>query len=211
MAKAEPRSITRRSLLAALALLPLPAAAAPLPAVAAPLAPSPSPDPIYAAVAAHERAHAGLIGFADTLAAAELAAWHAPRGQRRAANKRLRQAYADQQRLGGILDDATQRFAATVPTTLQGAAAALAYVRTHSVEGCPMCEEEECKTLLGSVEQAICRAAGLPIPAASQGGGQSIGRGTSRSLCPDGAKRRSECSFARPAALSPKIPEPSNI
>ena len=58
MAKAEPRSITRRSLLAALSLLPLPAAAAPFSAAAAPLAPSPVPDPIFAAIAAHERAHA---------------------------------------------------------------------------------------------------------------------------------------------------------
>jgi hypothetical protein len=27
-----------------------------------------------------------------------------------------------------------------------------------------MCEEEECMTLLGSTEHAICRAAGLPVP-----------------------------------------------
>jgi hypothetical protein len=91
---------------------------------------------------------------------------HAPRGERRAANRRLKEAYAEQQRLGDLLDDATQRFAATVPQTLGGAAAALAYVRAHYAEGCPICEEEECMTLFASIEQAICRAAGLPMAVA---------------------------------------------
>jgi len=159
------KPITRRSLLAALALIPLPVAAVPLAAPA-------EPDPVFAAIAAHERAYAGLIGYADTLAAAEQTAWHAPRGQRRAANKRLKAAYAEQQRLGDILGDATPRFAATVPQTLTGAAAALAYVRRHYAGGCPICEEEECMTLFASIEQAICRAAGLPVPAGVRAGSQ---------------------------------------
>src|SRR5438552_4021856 len=103
MSKAEPRSITRRSLLAALALPVIPA----LPLAAAPVAApdfagAPSglpPDPIFAAIEAHARACADLEGFADQLAAAEQAAWHAPRGQRRAANQRLKEAYAAQGRL----------------------------------------------------------------------------------------------------------------
>ena len=118
-------------------------------------------------MAAHERAYAGLAGFADTLAAAEQAAWHAPRGARRAANRRLKEAYAEDRRLGAILSDAEKRFVATVPQTLPGAAAALAYVRRHYAEGYPICEEEEFVTLLGAIEQAICRAAGLPLPAAA--------------------------------------------
>jgi hypothetical protein len=49
------KPITRRSLLAALALIPLPVAAVPLAAPA-------EPDPVFAAIAAYERAYAGLIG-----------------------------------------------------------------------------------------------------------------------------------------------------
>lgn len=152
-------------MLAAFALIPLPAAPVPLSAAAAPLAPSPEPDPVFAAIAAHQRAYAGLAGFADTLAAAEQAAWRAPRGERRAANKRLKEAYAEERRVGNILSDAEERFVATVPQTLQGAAAALAYVRMHYAEGYPICEEQEFMTLLASIEQAICRAAGLPLAA----------------------------------------------
>jgi hypothetical protein len=162
MAKAEPRSITRRSLVAALALPAIAAVpAAVIPAVSAPAA---EPDPVFAAIEAHRRAYDDLDAFADELAAAEQAAWHAPRGQRRAANKRLKEAYAAQGRLCDILDDATARFVATVPHTLAGAAAALAYVRELYADGYPMCEEEECMTLLASTEAAICRAAGLPVP-----------------------------------------------
>jgi len=175
MAEAEPRSITRRSLVAALALpavavLPVvPALSAP--ALAAPdFAGAPSglhaePDPIFAAIEQHRRAYDDLNAFADELAAAEQAAWHAPRGRRRAANKRLKEAYAAQGRLCDILDDATARFVAIVPQTLAGAAATLAYVRERYAQGYPMCEEEEeCMTLLASTECAICRAAGLPAP-----------------------------------------------
>lgn len=50
-----------------------------------------------------------------------------------------------------------------MPRTLQGAAAALRYVRAHCAEGYAMCEEEETITLLGSTEIAIRRAAGLPV------------------------------------------------
>jgi hypothetical protein len=56
------------------------------------------------------------------------------------------------------LNEATERFVATVPQTLHGAAAALAYVRERYDQGYPMCEEEECMTLIASTEQAICRA-----------------------------------------------------
>jgi hypothetical protein len=122
------------------------------------------PDPIFAAIEAHVRACAELEAHVPVLAAAEQAAWHAPRGQRRAANARLKAEYATQGRFCDLLGQATERFVATVPHTLEGAAAALAYVRAHYAEGYPMCEEEECMTLLASTEQAICRTAGLPVP-----------------------------------------------
>jgi hypothetical protein len=78
-----------------------------------------------------------------------------PRGSRRAANRRLKQAYAEERRFGDALGAATERFVATIPDTLQGAAAALAYVRERYAEGYPMCEEEECMTLFASTEAAI--------------------------------------------------------
>jgi hypothetical protein len=174
MAQAKHDSITRRSLFAALAI---PVAAAPLatasaralapPDVAAAptgLRPPAPPDPILAAIAAHLRACAELEAHVPVLAAAEQAAWHAPRGQRRAANKRLKQEYAAQGRFCDLLGQATASFVATVPLTLEGAAAALGYVREHYAEGYPVCEEEECLALFASTEIAICRAAGLPMP-----------------------------------------------
>jgi hypothetical protein len=161
MAKAEPRSITRRSLVAAFAL---PVAAVPsFPIVAS------EPDPIFAAIEAHRGAYAKLNTFLAELAAVEQAAWHAPRGQRRAANKRLAEAYAIERRFGNLESDAVERFVSTIPQTLQGAATALAYVRERSAEGYPMCEEAECMTLLASIEHAICRAAGITVQAAGSG------------------------------------------
>lgn len=174
MAQAKPDSITRRGILSAFTVLPAavamaaPVAAAAPSALLAPQAPdvaaassglrAPSPpDPIYAAIDAHARALAGLESFADTLAEAEQAAWHAPRGQRRAANKRLKEAYATERRLGDGVSDAEDHFVTTVPATLSGAVAALAYVRAHYARGYPMCEEEESNALLGSIETAIRR------------------------------------------------------
>ena len=167
MAQAKHDSITRRALLSGAAvavpaaIMPAVVLAVPATAVAVPAA---APDPIFAAIAAHARAYDDLTAFAPELAAAEQAAWHAPRGARRAANKRLKQAYGEERRFGGILGDATERFVETIPQTLEGAAAALAYVRERYAEGYPMCEEEETMALLAATEHAICRAAGLPAP-----------------------------------------------
>jgi hypothetical protein len=175
MAQAKQDSITRRALLsgaaAAVPVAVIPAAVLGSPALAAPdFASAPSglpapPDPIFAAIEAHARACADLDAHVEVLAAAEQAAWHAPRGARRAANKRLKEEYSAQGRLCDLLGQQTERFVETVPHTLHGAAAALAYVRAHYAEGYPMCEEEECMTLLASIEHAICSAAGLPEPA----------------------------------------------
>src|SRR3954452_15160513 len=161
MAQAKRESITRRGILSALTLLPATSLATPdfasAPSGLPTAAPSALPDPIFAAIDAHARALADLEGFGDELAAAEQTAWHALRGQRRAANKRLKEAYATERRLGDAVSDTEDRFAATVPATLSGAAAALAYVRGHYARGYPMCGEEEGHTLLGSIETAIRR------------------------------------------------------
>src|ERR1043165_3769136 len=101
MAQAKHHSITRRSLFGALAA---PFATAAAPALPAPgfaaaepgLRSLPPPDPIFSVIAAHARAGAELDAHVPVLAAAEQAAWHAPRGQRRAANKRLKQDNAAQ-------------------------------------------------------------------------------------------------------------------
>src|SRR5256885_12776867 len=127
MAQAKRESITRRGILSALTLLPAAAALATPDFASAPsgLQPRPAPslpDPIFAAIDAHARALTGLEGFGDELAAAEQAAWHAPRGQRRAANKRLKEAYAAQGLLCDALGETAGRFFTTVPATLVGAA-----------------------------------------------------------------------------------------
>jgi hypothetical protein len=172
MAQAKHDSITRRALFGALAMPVAAASITPSSAFASPdvaAAPSglqpPPHDPIFATIAAHRQACAELEAHVPVLAAAEQAAWHAPRGQRRAANKRLKEEYAAQGRFCDLLGQATERFVATVPDTLEGVVAALAYVREHYASGYPVCEEEEeCMALFESTEIAICRAAGLPMP-----------------------------------------------
>jgi hypothetical protein len=156
MAKAEPRSITRRSLFAALGLPVLPAlldAALPLPES------QPVPEPVFALIEAHKRAYAEFIAVLNDLAIAEQAAWHAPRGKRRAANAALKQAYAAERHFGCLEGDALERLLSTVPQTLDGAVAALRYAREWFEQGHSL-EEEDYVTLIGSVERAICRAAG---------------------------------------------------
>src|SRR5947209_11386865 len=171
MAQAKHDSITRRALFGALAV---PVAAAPVPIVAAPdfalvssglqaAAVPAASDPIFAAIGAHARACAELEAHIPMLAAAEQAAWHAPRGQRRSANKRLKEEYAAQGRFCDLLGQATERFVATVPSTFEGIVAALAYVREHYAKGYPVCEEEEAIALMASIETTIRRAANLPL------------------------------------------------
>jgi hypothetical protein len=166
MAQAKHDPITRRALLSGAAAVPA-VLAAPVAALAAPAALNSlvaAPDPIFAAIAAHARAYADINGILDDLATAEQAAWNAPRGARRAANKRLAEVYATERRFGGIERDATARFVKTIPQTLGGAAAALRYVREHFEEGYSLCEEDGTMALLASTECAICKAAGLPVP-----------------------------------------------
>jgi hypothetical protein len=162
MAKAESRSITRRSLLsgaaAAVPAMVMPAAVT-IPAAAAVTiaAPGIAPDPIFAAIEAHVRAYKEFVAVLDDLAVAEQTAWHAPRGQKRAANKQYAEARAAERRFGDLEDDALDRLVETIPQTLEGAVAVLAYVRERYQQNHSM-EEQGLMALLGSVEQAICRA-----------------------------------------------------
>jgi hypothetical protein len=61
--------------------------------------------------------------------------------------------------------DAFAGLVATVPQTLAGAAAMLAYVGEWLAEGHFLYDEDETITLLASIKCAVCRVAGLPIPA----------------------------------------------
>src|SRR5438477_6758724 len=118
MAQAKHDSITRRAWLSGVAALVPAAAIASAPALAPGFAAaqpglqpaSPPPDPIFAAIASHARACAELDAHLPVLAAAEQAAWHAPRGKRRAAKARLKQEYAAQGRFCELLGEATERF-----------------------------------------------------------------------------------------------------
>src|SRR4051795_11398916 len=113
--------ITRRSLVAAFALPLIPAGATP-PALPAPSLPAPASDPAFAAISAHVQAFHEFTAVLDALAVAETQAWHAPRGQRRAARKRLALARADEQRFSDLEFRAFAALVATVPQTLAGAA-----------------------------------------------------------------------------------------
>ena len=169
MAKAEPRSITRRSLVAAFVLPALPS----LPPNAAPFAdepaPTPStsslqPDPVFAAIAEHLRAYNAFNGVLDDLATAEHAAWHAPCGARRTANRRLKQARVVEAHFSDLETEAVEHFIATVPQTLHGVAAALRYVREHWDEGYPLWDDARAMTFIATIERAVCRVAGLSAP-----------------------------------------------
>lgn len=169
MAQAKHASITRRAILsggAALvaAALPIAPIAAPAATQAAASIPGPLPDPILAAIAAHVRAYDAFNGILDDLAVAEYAAWHAPRGARRAANRLLKQAYAAEAHFGDLEAEAVERFIATVPQSLHGVAAALRYVRERHDEGYPLWDDEHAMTFIATIERAVCRAAGLPAP-----------------------------------------------
>lgn len=160
MAQANRHSITRRSLLSGVAVIPV--AAMPIAAVSAPATTTVTAltpralDPVFAAIEAHVRALAEFNAVLDDLAAAEQASWHAPRGARRVANKRLAAAHAAERRFGDTESDAFSRFVATVPQTLDGAIAALRYVRGRLERD--TWEEDECVTFLVSLEECLAQA-----------------------------------------------------
>ncbi len=160
MAQAKHDSITRRALLSGAAaavpaaVMPAAVMATPAAAPAAIAAPVIAPDPIFAAIEAHIRAYDEFIAVLDELAIVEHAAWNAPRGQRRAANKRYAAARAAERRFGDLEGDAMDRLVETVPQTMQGAVAVLRYIRER-FERRHSLEEETLMALLGSIEQTM--------------------------------------------------------
>lgn len=147
MAKAAPRSITRRSMVAGSAAVPAAVLAAGLPGTAeaevrvgigqAADAHPTDADPVHAAIEAHARAYAVY----DAQTKAE---------------------FPDDdimERLVEVEREAAETFAATVPTTLAGAAAALAHVRElHARDDYPMLDDYWCYVFIASIEMAVRRA-----------------------------------------------------
>ena len=136
MAKPALGSITRRAVVAGSAA----AVAAALPGAAARPAPvalaENPPDPIHAAIAAHARAYAAY-------------------------EAQLEAEPEDDEALEPLIDAeraAAETFAATVPTTLPGLAAALAYVRMlHARGGYPLLDDYHCYVLIASADTALRR------------------------------------------------------
>ena len=91
------------------------------------------------------------------MAIVERAAWNAPRGAKRAANKSYAAARAAERRFGDLEGDAMDRLVETIPQTLQGAVAVLRYIRER-FERRHSLEEETLMALLASIEQTVCRA-----------------------------------------------------
>ena len=142
MAKAAHGSITRRAVVAGSAALPV---AAVLPDAQAAAAPAEwaetAPDPIHAAIAAHAHAYAAY-------------------------EAQLKAEPKDDEALEPLIDverEAADAFAATVPATLNGTAAALAYVRLlHARDNYPLLDDYHCYVLIASADTALRRVLAKP-------------------------------------------------
>jgi hypothetical protein len=96
-----------------------------------------APDPIHAAIAAHAGAYAAYETQLKSEPEDEFA----------------REPLIDVERA------AAEAFAATVPTTLQGIAAALGYVRLlHARDNYPLLDDYGCYVLIASADTALRRA-----------------------------------------------------
>ena len=146
---AQPRSITRRHLVAA--AVPL-AVGASFPARAC------ARDPIFAAIAAHRRVYAEILALLDAQTAADQAVQRADDITRPALESRLNELCRAEGPLGRLEIRASKRMAATVPTTLEGAVAVLRYLRELFARGdyAPF-EDDGYRTLLFATERAIKR------------------------------------------------------
>jgi hypothetical protein len=136
MAKAAHCSITRRAVVAgsAAAVAAVLPGAEPRPVNAD--TPENAPDPIHAAIAAHARAYAAY-------------------------DAQLKAEAEDDLALEPMIDvehAAATAFAATVPTTLQGLAAAMAHVRLlHERDNYPLLDDYGCYVLIASADAALRR------------------------------------------------------
>ena len=135
---AESRSITRRSLVAGSAVVPAAALAASFPGAALP-SQTDTADPVLAAIDAHTKAYAACGAYQDAEPGDEVG-------------------------LEPLLDaerEAADALAATVPTTLAGTAAALAYVRSlHERDNYPLLDDWGCYVFIASTETALRQVLG---------------------------------------------------
>ena len=124
-----------------------------------------APDPILDAIEGHRRDFEELRRLLAEQDAAEHELRRAPRSRRAVLEAHL----AGLCEAGGLLGcaemKASLRLAKTVPASLNGAAAALRYVRErYDIGQYPMYEEDGYRLLLFSTERAICAVAGLAVP-----------------------------------------------
>jgi hypothetical protein len=143
MAEAESPSITRRALVAGSAAVSATVAAgaaegAAPDAAGAPSGLQPAADPIHAAIAFHARAYAAYVAQIEADEQDDV----------------IMEALCETER------NAADALAATVPGTLQGAAAALAYVRMlHERDDYPLLDDYGCYVFIASTETAVRQAA----------------------------------------------------
>jgi hypothetical protein len=123
---------------------------------------STAPDPVLDAIEGHRRAFEELGRLLAEQDAAERELRRAPGGRRAELEARLAGLCEAEGALGRVEMKASRRLATTVPGSLNGAAAALQYVRAcYEVGQYPLYEEDGYRMLLFSTERAICAAAGL--------------------------------------------------
>ena len=124
-----------------------------------------APDPIEHAIEGHRRVFEELRRLLVEQDAAERQLLRSPRGRRTALEAQLALLCEAEGAVGRAEMKASLRLAQTVPASLNGAVAALRYVREHYDFGqYPMYEEDGYRLLLFSTERAICAAAGLAVP-----------------------------------------------
>jgi hypothetical protein len=149
---AQPRSITRRHLVAASAAV-IPASIGTMPASA-----DIAPDPIFTAILAHRRVYAELLKLFDAQRVTDEAVQQANALARPALQARLSELCRAEGPLGRLEMRASNRMAATVPTTLDGAVAVLRYLRElFERDDYSPFEDDEYRKLLNSTERALVR------------------------------------------------------
>ena len=124
-----------------------------------------APDPILGAIESHRRDFAELRRLLAEQDAAERELRRAPKGRRAVLEAQLAGLCEAEGLFGRAEMKASLRLAKTVPVSLNGAAAALRYVRErYDIGQYPMYEEDGYRLLLFSTECVICATAGLAVP-----------------------------------------------
>ncbi len=120
-----------------------------------------APDQIFSAIAAHRRVYAELLKLFDAQRAADEAVQQADALARPALEARLSALCRAEGPLGRLEMRASNRMAATVPTTLDGAVAVLRYLRElFERDDYSPFEDDEYRRLLNSTECALVRYCG---------------------------------------------------